>query len=86
MNTDQITSIVRQILLAVGGFVVGKGWVDNETMMQIAGALSVIVGSVWALWSRTDKSIVASAAAKVEVPPSSQREAGITVPVSPAKP
>lgn len=84
MNTEQITSIVRQILLAVGGFVVGKGWVDNETMMQIAGALSVIVGSVWALWTRTKKNIVASAAAKVPVSASSQAEAGIAKPITPA--
>lgn len=78
MNSEQITSIIRQILLAVGGFVVGKGWVDNETMLQIAGALSVIIGSVWAVWSRTDKNIVAAAAAKVDVPVKSQREVGIT--------
>lgn len=77
MNTEQITSLVRQILLAAGGFVVGKGWVDNETMLQIVGAVSVLVASGWALWSRTDKQIVASAAAKVEVPAPSQREAGI---------
>ena len=83
MNNDQITSIVRQILLAVGGFFVGSGWVDNETMLQIAGALSVIVASVWALWTRTDKNIVASAAAKVNVPVSSQSKVGIETPVSP---
>lgn len=83
MNSDQITSIIRQILLAVGGFVVGKGWVDNETMLQIAGALSVIIGSVWAIWTRTDKSIVASAAAKVPVPAASQKEVGISAPVKP---
>jgi len=84
MNMEQIASIVRQILLAVGGFIVGKGWVDNETMIQIAGAISVLIGSAWALWSRTDKNIVASAAAKVPVPASSQEQAGITTPVKPA--
>lgn len=77
MNSEQIASIVRQILLAVGGFVVGKGWVDNETMLAIAGALSVLIASIWALWSRTDKNIVASAAAKVSVPVASQKEVGI---------
>jgi len=84
MNTEQITSIIRQVLLAVGGFVVGKGWVDNETMLQIAGALSVIIGSIWAIWSRTDKSIVASAAAKVPVSTAAQAEVGITAPIKPA--
>lgn len=84
MNTDQITSIIRQVLLAVGGFVVGKGWVDNDTMIQLAGALSVIVGSIWAIWTRTDKNIVASAAAKVTVPAASQQAVGIDTPVKPA--
>lgn len=85
MNKEQIASIVRQILLAVGGFVVGKGWIDNETMITIAGALSVVAGSVWALWSRTDKSIVTSAATKVPVSDTSQKAVGITEPVAPAK-
>lgn len=85
MNSDQITSIVRQILLALGGFVVGKGWVDNETMVTIAGALSIIIASVWALWTRTDKQIVASAAAKVSVPVASQTSVGIDKPLSPTK-
>lgn len=85
MNMEQITSIVRQILLAAGGFAVGKGWVDNTTMIQIVGALSILIGSAWAIWSRTDKSIVASAAAKVPVSDTSQKSVGIAVPVSPAK-
>lgn len=83
MNTEQVTSIVRQILLAVGGFVVGKGWVDNETMMQIAGALSVVLASLWALWTRRDKAIVAQAAAKVEIPATQQAKVGIDDPVKP---
>jgi hypothetical protein len=83
MNAEQITSIIRQILLAVGGFVVGKGWVDNETMLQIAGALSVIIGSVWALWSRTDKRIVKDAAARVPVSETAQKSVGISDPVKP---
>lgn len=83
MNTEQITSIIRQILLAAGGFIVGKGWVDNETMLQIAGAASVILGSLWALWTRTDKNIVASAATKVPVSPTAQAEVGISDPVKP---
>ena len=84
MNTDQITSIIRQILLAVGGFVVGKGWVDNDTMIQIAGAVSVIAGSVWAIWTRSTKNIVASAAAKVPVASTSQAQVGITEPIKPS--
>lgn len=83
MNQEQVASIVRQILLAVGGFVVGKGWFDNETMIAVAGAISVLVGSVWAIWSRTDKNIVVSAATKVPVSETAQKAVGITEPVKP---
>lgn len=81
MNQEQIASIVRQILLAVGGFFVGKGYFDTETMVAIAGAISVLIGSVWAIWSRTDKNIVASAAAKVPVSDTAQKAVGIPEPI-----
>lgn len=83
MNTEQVTSLIRQVLLAVGGFAVGKGWVDSETMIAVAGGLSIVIGSIWAFKTRTKAAIVASAAAKVEVPAESQREAGIAVPIAP---
>lgn len=83
MNNEQFASIVRQILLAAGGFAVSKGWTDNETMVQIVGGLSIVIAGAWALWSRRDKAIVASAAAKVDVPAASQREAGIKQVITP---
>jgi len=83
MNTDQVTSLIRQVLLVVGGFAVSRGLVDSETMLQIAGGLSIVIGSIWAFKTRTKASIVASAASKVEVPAESQREAGIAVPLAP---
>jgi hypothetical protein len=83
MNTEQVTSLIRQILLFGGGIAVGKGWIDNETMLAIVGALVTLATSAWAFKTRTKASIVASAASKVEVPASSQREAGIAVPLAP---
>lgn len=83
MNQEQIISIVRQILLAVGGFLVGKGYFDSETMVALAGAISVVIGSVWAIFSRTDKAIVQSAATKVVVAPDQQVAVGISDPKLP---
>ena len=83
MNAEQVTSLVRQILLFGGGIAVGKGWIDNETMLAIVGALVTLATSAWAFKTRTKASIVASAAAKVEVPFESQRAAGIIVPQQP---
>lgn len=85
MNSEQITSIVRQILLFVGGFAVSKGWVDSDTLIAIVGAIATLIASGWALWSRTDKNIVASAAAKVPVSDNAQASVGIAQPVSPTK-
>lgn len=83
MNKEIVASAVRQILLTVGGFVVGKGYLDNETMVALAGALSILIASAWAFWSRTDKSIVASAAEKVPVSDTAQKSVGIAEPVKP---
>jgi hypothetical protein len=83
MNQEQLTSAIRQILLFAGGFVVAKGWIDNETLAVLAGAIATAAASIWAFKTRTKKSIVESAAAKVPVSVESQREAGITVPVAP---
>lgn len=67
MNQDQVTSIVRQVLLAVGGGLVTKGYVDSGTMTAIVGALAIIVGSVWAIYTRRNTGLVASAAGVPDV-------------------
>lgn len=84
MNMDIVWSLVRQVLLFGGGFIVAKGWTDSETMLAVVGALMTIATSVFATWSRTNKSIVASAAAKVPVSETAQKSVGIQEPVKPA--
>lgn len=61
MNQAQITSFARQVLLAGGGFVVGKGWVDQETFLAIVGAVSVLIGSAWAIYSRRTNGLLQEA-------------------------
>ena len=84
MNQEQITSIIRQLLLVVGGYFGLDGLVNDPTTLQaIAGGLAVVIAGVWALWDRTDKSIVTSAAHKVPVSETSQEKVGIANPVKP---
>lgn len=63
MNTDQIGGVVRAVLAALGGFLVGKGILDSGTATTLAGALTTIIISVWSAWSNRPAGIVASAAA-----------------------
>ena len=67
MNQDQITSIVRQVLLAVGGGLVTKGYVDSGTMTAIVGSLAILAGSAWAIYTRRTAGLIASAAAQSQV-------------------
>lgn len=46
--------IIRHVLTFAGGFVVAKGWVDEATMAQIAGAIVTIVGGVWSVVDKKD--------------------------------
>ena len=41
MNGEQIAGIVRAIVAAVGGYLVGKGLADAETVAAVAGAAPV---------------------------------------------
>lgn len=49
MNRDQILSILRQALVFAGGYVVAKGWIDNETMLAVVGAIVTLGSAIWAL-------------------------------------
>ena len=63
MNSEQISSLVRSILLAVGGFFVGKGIIDASTMTTIVSALVTLGMAAWGIFTKTNTAKVASAAA-----------------------
>lgn len=67
MNSEQIVSIARQVLLFVGGFIVAKGWIDTATLTTVVGALITLGTSFWATYTRRNNGLVASAAAVPEV-------------------
>jgi len=84
MNQEMLTSIIRQLLFVVFGALGFDAAVSDPLSVQaIASGLAIIATSVWALWTRRDKALVASAAAKVPVSDTAQKSVGIEQPVKP---
>lgn len=67
MNFEQVTSIVRQIMLIIGGSLVTKGVIDSGTLQTIVGAVIALASSGWAIYTRRTNGLIASAAAQPEV-------------------
>ena len=49
MNSNELGGIVRAVVAGVGGYLVGKGYVDQATVEQVAGALGVLAVAVWSV-------------------------------------
>ena len=52
MTHEQFGGIVRALVAAVGGYFVGQGLVDAETMMTVGGAVTTLVVAVWSIYSK----------------------------------
>jgi len=52
MTGEAVAGVVRAILAALGGYLVGKGVIDNETANNLAGAAVVIVTGVWSILNK----------------------------------
>lgn len=57
MTQDQFGGIVRAILAAIGGYLVGKGVVDAETATTITGAIATIAVTAWSVWTNRPEKI-----------------------------
>ena len=49
MNGAEIGGIVRTAAAFGLGFLVNKGVIDNETALQVAGAIGTIAVAVWSI-------------------------------------
>lgn len=47
MNKDRVFGLVRHVLTFGGGYAVAQGWLDEETMTALVGALITVGGAVW---------------------------------------
>lgn len=46
---EVVAGLIRHVLTALGGALVGAGYVTSEEWVAIAGALAVLVGVVWSV-------------------------------------
>jgi len=52
MTAEQVAGIVRAVVAAIGGYLVGKGIADAETIAAVAGAAATIAAAIWSVYSK----------------------------------
>ena len=52
MTAQEISGIVRALVSALGGYLVGQGLVDSETAMTSGGAVTTLVVAFWSIYSK----------------------------------
>ena len=58
MNTDQITGILRAVLAAIGGWAIGKGYIDNGTATMLSGVAVTIGTALWSAWTNKPGTVI----------------------------
>ena len=61
MNNDQLTGIIRAILAAGGALLVQRGYVDNQTVTTIIGALITIGAAAWSVHNNRTGKVIGAA-------------------------
>lgn len=46
----QIATLGRYLLTSVGGFALGKGWIDGELLQLLTGLLTVALPTAWGIY------------------------------------
>lgn len=49
MNIEMLWGVLRAILAALGGVAVSKGYIDNDTLTAVLGAIGTIVIAIWSV-------------------------------------
>ena len=52
MTGEQIAGVIRALSAAIGGYFVGKGVVDADTVAAIGGGLATVATAIWSIWSK----------------------------------
>lgn len=61
MNWEQVAGFIRHVLTFLGGFLVARGVLDENTMMEVVSAGVTLIGVVWSFVRKTPASIKAQA-------------------------
>jgi hypothetical protein len=69
MNADTIWQLIRYGLIAVGSFLVGRGYFSDGDWQTIVGAIGAVFPILWGLYVKAGtKAVPASTAARADVP------------------
>ena len=52
MTHEQVGGIVRAVVAAAGGYFVGQGLIDAQTMTAVGGAVATLAAAVWSIYSK----------------------------------
>ncbi len=52
MTGEQVAGVVRAIVAALGGYFVGQGLVDAETVTTIGGAVATLAAAAWSIYAK----------------------------------
>lgn len=52
MTSEQIGGIIRAILSALGGYLVGQGVIDANTAATVGGAVGTLAVAAWSVWAK----------------------------------
>jgi hypothetical protein len=52
LTGEQIAGVIRAIVAAVGGYFVGKGVIDADTVAAIGGGLATVGTAIWSVWAK----------------------------------
>ena len=55
MNKEQILGFIRHGLTLLGGMLVTAGYIDEQTLLEVVGAASTIIGFVWSFFDKKRK-------------------------------
>lgn len=70
MNTDQLLGIVRHLLTSAGGALVSHGLISSSQASDGVGAIMVLIGIGWSIYTKTEAAKAAQAVKAVQNNPS----------------
>lgn len=62
LNQDQVLSILRGVLISLGGFVVAHGWASDATWSVVVGCVLAVIPVLWGAYVQSTSSKIASVA------------------------
>ena len=52
MDFQVVLTVIRQILIFAGGFIVAKGYIDTETLTTVVGSIVALATAAYGAWRK----------------------------------